>query len=176
MKIYTKTGDKGLTSLIGGTRVSKHHLRIESYGTVDELNACIGLILAQNPSPGAAKVLLRIQDRLFVMGALLAADPELRLNGPTWGWLGAALRAIALTRSPGYAEAIQTPSLFFGAGRDRVCDTEAVRAFAGRVPDATYVEIRDAEHELLMERDIFRAQLWASVDAFLKKSAPAVSR
>jgi cob(I)alamin adenosyltransferase len=76
MKIYTKTGDKGLTSLIGGTRVSKHHLRIESYGTVDELNACIGLILAQNPSPGAAKVLLRIQDRLFVMGALLAADPE----------------------------------------------------------------------------------------------------
>jgi cob(I)alamin adenosyltransferase len=75
MKIYTKTGDTGLTSLIGGTRVPKHHLRIESYGTVDELNACIGLILAQRPAPGTEKVLLKIQDRLFVIGALLAADP-----------------------------------------------------------------------------------------------------
>ncbi|HEY2835016.1 MAG TPA: alpha/beta hydrolase [Rhizomicrobium sp.] len=99
--------------------------------------------------------------------ALLAANPELRLNGPTWGWLAAALRTIALTRSPGYAEAIQTPSLFFGAGRDRVCDTDAIRAFAQRVPMGTYVEIADAEHELLMERDVFRAQLWSHFDAFL---------
>lgn len=108
--------------------------------------------------------------------ALLAADPELRLHGPTWGWLAAALGAIALTRSPGYAEAIQTPSLFLGAGRDRVCDTGAVRAFAEHVPAATYVEIRHAEHELLMERDIYRSQLWSHVDAFLKKNAPAVFR
>jgi len=108
--------------------------------------------------------------------ALLAADPELRLHGPTWGWLAAALRAIVLTRSPGYAQAIQTPSLLFGAGRDRVCDTEAIRAFAQRVPAGTYVEIADAEHELLMERDIYRTQLWSHVDAFLKENAPAVSR
>ena len=105
--------------------------------------------------------------------ALLAADPELRLNGPTWGWLGAALDAIALTRSPGYAEAIQTPCLFFGAGRDRVCDTEAVRMFAARMPHAEFVEIADAEHEILMERDVFRAQLWSAFDAFHKKKRPS---
>ena len=64
--------------------------------------------------------------------ALLAADPDLRLNGPTWGWLAAALHAIALTRSPGYAEAIRTPCLFFGAGRDRVCDTASHPCFRQR--------------------------------------------
>lgn len=108
--------------------------------------------------------------------ALLAADPELRLNGPTWGWLAAALDAIALSRRPGYAEAIQTPSLLIGAGHDRVCTTGAVRAFAARMPHARYVEIKDAEHEILMERDPLRAEWWAEADTFLKKNAPAVSR
>ena len=76
MKIYTKTGDKGLTSLIGGTRVPKHHLRIESYGTVDELNSYIGLIRDQDISEHGKDVLKYIQDRLFTIGASLAADPE----------------------------------------------------------------------------------------------------
>ena len=76
MKIYTKTGDKGLTSLIGGTRVPKHHLRIESYGTVDELNSYIGLIRDQNISEHDKDMLKLIQDRLFTIGASLAADPE----------------------------------------------------------------------------------------------------
>ena len=76
MKIYTKTGDKGYTSLIGGTRVPKHHLRIESYGTVDELNSYIGLIRDQDISTHAKDVLKHIQDRLFTIGASLAADPE----------------------------------------------------------------------------------------------------
>jgi cob(I)alamin adenosyltransferase len=76
MKIYTKTGDKGLTSLIGGTRVPKHHLRIESYGTVDELNSYIGLIRDQDISGHDKEVLKHIQDRLFTIGASLAADPE----------------------------------------------------------------------------------------------------
>jgi len=76
MKIYTKTGDKGLTSLIGGTRVPKHHLRIESYGTVDELNSYIGLIRDQNISEHDKDILKHIQDRLFTIGASLAADPE----------------------------------------------------------------------------------------------------
>jgi lysophospholipase len=108
--------------------------------------------------------------------ALLAADPELRLNGPTWGWLGAALNSIALLEKPGYAEAIETRALVIGAGRDRVCDTGAIRAFAARMRHAEYVGIEGAQHELLMERDPLRAKWWAAVDAFLKENAPAVSR
>jgi len=76
MKIYTKKGDKGQTSLIGGTRVAKHHLRIESYGTVDELNSYIGLIRSQKIDEGQQDVLKEIQDRLFTIGSSLAADPE----------------------------------------------------------------------------------------------------
>jgi len=76
MKIYTKTGDKGLTSLIGGTRVPKHHIRIESYGTVDELNSYIGLIADQDITWHDKEILKQIQDRLFTIGSSLAADPE----------------------------------------------------------------------------------------------------
>ncbi|QEM09492.1 cob(I)yrinic acid a,c-diamide adenosyltransferase [Mucilaginibacter rubeus] len=76
MKIYTKTGDKGFTSLIGGTRVPKHHIRIESYGTVDELNSYIGLIRDQDIDANDKEVLKQIQDRLFTIGSSLAADPE----------------------------------------------------------------------------------------------------
>jgi cob(I)alamin adenosyltransferase len=75
-KIYTKTGDLGKTSLIGGTKVAKSHLRIESYGTVDELNSYVGLI-NDMISDGRSKEMLReIQDRLFTIGSALACDPE----------------------------------------------------------------------------------------------------
>ena len=76
MKIYTKTGDKGQTSLIGGTRVPKHHLRIEAYGTVDELNSWIGLIRDQPIGDHTITMLIDVQDRLFTIGSLLASDPE----------------------------------------------------------------------------------------------------
>lgn len=76
MKIYTKTGDKGLTSLIGGTRVPKYDLRIESYGTVDELNSYIGMIRDHDIDPSYKDLLKEIQDRLFTIGAALASDPE----------------------------------------------------------------------------------------------------
>lgn len=76
MKIYTKTGDKGLTSLIGGTRVPKHHIRIEAYGTIDELNSWIGLIRDQQVNTTTVNSLLNIQDKLFTIGSLLAEDPE----------------------------------------------------------------------------------------------------
>lgn len=76
MKVYTKKGDTGTTQLIGGTRVPKHALRIESYGTVDELNAHIGLIRDQEINPLFVTQLIEIQDRLFTLGSLLAADPE----------------------------------------------------------------------------------------------------
>lgn len=76
MKVYTKTGDKGTTALFGGTRVPKDHIRIESYGTVDELNSWIGLIRDQDFPSIYKSVLEHIQDRLFTVGALLATPPE----------------------------------------------------------------------------------------------------
>jgi len=76
MKIYTKTGDTGLTSLFGGTRVPKHHIRIESYGTIDELNSHIGLLRDQEIENHYKEVLLEIQDRLFTIGAIMATPPE----------------------------------------------------------------------------------------------------
>jgi cob(I)alamin adenosyltransferase len=75
MKIYTKTGDKGETSLLGGTRVPKHHLRIECYGTVDELNSWIGLVRAGFTLPTTQELLNEIQNNLFVLGSHLATDP-----------------------------------------------------------------------------------------------------
>jgi cob(I)alamin adenosyltransferase len=76
MKIYTKTGDKGETSLIGGTRVPKHHIRIEAYGTIDELNSWIGLIRDQAIDTHSKEILTEIQDRLFTIGSSLASDPD----------------------------------------------------------------------------------------------------
>ena len=86
MKIYTKTGDKGMTGLIGGTKVSKSHLRIEAYGTVDELNSFIGLLTdhlnaaaasqARPLFPDTSPFLREVQDRLFTIGSSLACDPE----------------------------------------------------------------------------------------------------
>jgi len=75
-KIYTKTGDKGKTSLIGGTKVYKSDLRIEAYGTVDELNSFVGLCLDHLKSSTINNVLAEIQDRLFTIGSALACDPE----------------------------------------------------------------------------------------------------
>ena len=81
-KIYTKTGDKGETSLIGGTRVPKYHPRIEAYGTLDELNSFIGLVRDHNISTELKITLLEIQDRLFTIESQLAHDPETRLSKP----------------------------------------------------------------------------------------------
>lgn len=75
-KIYTKTGDKGETSLIGGKRVPKYDLRIECYGTVDELNSNIGLIADSLGKEYRQPVLYEIQDRLFTIGSVLASDPS----------------------------------------------------------------------------------------------------
>ena len=83
-KIYTKTGDAGKTSLIGGTKVPKSHLRIESYGTVDELNAFIGLVGDMITEEHSRIILREIQDRLFTIGSSLACDPhkEMRMKIP----------------------------------------------------------------------------------------------
>lgn len=85
MKIYTKTGDSGTTGLFGGTRVAKHHIRIQSYGTLDELNSWVGMLRDQPIAEPHRERLLRVQDRLFTAGAMLAVDPEkatLKKGGP----------------------------------------------------------------------------------------------
>jgi len=76
IKIYTKTGDLGRTSLIGGTKVPKSHIRIETYGTVDELNSYIGLVTDYIENPEIKVFLKEIQDRLFTVGSSLACDPD----------------------------------------------------------------------------------------------------
>ena len=76
MKIYTKTGDKGTTSLVGGTRVPKTHVRLEAYGTVDELNANLGVLVTYLPDEADQVLVRHIQDRLFAVGSNLATDLE----------------------------------------------------------------------------------------------------
>ena len=76
IKIYTKTGDLGKTSLIGGTKVPKNNLRIETYGTIDELNSYIGLTNDHLTNENSKAMLKEIQDRLFTIGSSLACDPE----------------------------------------------------------------------------------------------------
>ncbi|WP_027421021.1 cob(I)yrinic acid a,c-diamide adenosyltransferase [Crocinitomix catalasitica] len=76
MKVYTKKGDSGTTGLIGGTRVPKYNIRIEGYGTVDELNSYIGLLRDKSIEERFTEELIQIQDRLFTMGSWLASDPE----------------------------------------------------------------------------------------------------
>jgi cob(I)alamin adenosyltransferase len=75
-KIYTKTGDKGKTALIGGTRIPKNHIRIEAYGTVDELNSWLGYIKDIETDKVINNTLKEIQDRLFTIGSALACDPN----------------------------------------------------------------------------------------------------
>ena len=76
MKIYTKTGDKATTSLFTGKRVPKHHIRIESYGTVDELNSFLGMVRDQNINGSYKTLLAQIQSKLFTVGAILATEPS----------------------------------------------------------------------------------------------------
>jgi len=81
-KIYTKTGDTGQTSLVGGTRISKDHKRIETYGTVDELNAFVGVLNDQLNDQEIKNNLLRIQNKLFVLGSLIANDESKKVVLP----------------------------------------------------------------------------------------------
>ena len=99
----------------------------------------------------------------------LTAQNDIRLAGPTWGWLEAAYRSMAREMSKGYAEAIETPVLIIGAGRDRIVDTAAEREFASHLPHGQYLEFEDAEHEIMMETDAIRARFWKAFDDFVGK-------
>ena len=101
--------------------------------------------------------------------SLLREQPDLRLAGATWGWLAAALRSMDWLKPQGAS--VTTPLLVVGAGKDRICITADTKAFAASMPHADYVEIPEAEHEILMERNPIRAQFWAAFDAFMQKQA-----
>ena len=101
---------------------------------------------------------------------LLREHPDLRLAGATWGWLAAALASMDWLR--GQAPSVTTPLLMVGAGKDRICVTPQTRAFAEAAPHAEYVEIKDAEHEILMERNPIRAEFWKTFDAFMAREVP----
>ncbi|HWD26533.1 MAG TPA: alpha/beta hydrolase [Rhizomicrobium sp.] len=98
--------------------------------------------------------------------AVVTKHPELRLAGPTWAWLKAAAASMALEMRSGYAEAIETPVLILGAGKDRICLTPAARDFAHRMPHGKFIEFEDAEHEILMENDTIRTRFWKEFDDF----------
>jgi lysophospholipase len=100
---------------------------------------------------------------------LLREHPDLRQAGATWSWLAAALRSMDWLKGPGRPEAITTPLLLVGAGKDRICLTPETRSFARRLPDGEYAEIREAGHEILMERNPIRAEFWAAFDKFMTR-------
>jgi lysophospholipase len=119
------------------------------------------------------------RDRYERNRVYLKAQPFLRIYGPTFGWLRAAFHSMKRMMSSGYAEAISTPLLMIGAGRDRLVTNAATREFVKRLPNATYVEFEDSEHEILMENDAIRERFWSAFDVFvdarLNEAAPTRS-
>lgn len=99
--------------------------------------------------------------------AFLRDHPDLRLGGATWGWLAAALSSTDWLTQEGRAEGIDTPILVVGAQKDRICVTAKAEAFAKRIPRAEFFEIQGAEHEILMETDVYRDQFWSHFDDFV---------
>ncbi|HEX5282389.1 MAG TPA: alpha/beta hydrolase [Micropepsaceae bacterium] len=103
---------------------------------------------------------------------MLRQQPFLRISGPTFGWLGAAFQSIRRMRRRRFAGDVVTPLLVFGAGEDKVVRSEAIRALCQRLPNARYVEIKGARHEILMETDAIRAGFWRDFDAFMDVHVP----
>ena len=99
----------------------------------------------------------------------LREQPFLRVNGPSFGWLGAAFRSMRQIVRKSFAEEITTPLIVFGAGQDRVVKTEAIRDYVDWLSNAEYVEIKDSEHEILMERNAVRSRFWNAFDKFVEK-------
>ena len=125
--------------------------------------------------PFEENVVTSDRDRYERNRAFLKEQRFLRIFGPTFGWLGAAFQSIDKMTRSGFADAITLPLLIIGAGRDRLVINQATRDFVKRLPNASYVEIEESEHEILMENDSIRARFWAEFDAFVnaRLSAPA---
>jgi lysophospholipase len=117
--------------------------------------------------PFAGNRLTSDQARYERTGRIVAANPELGLGHPTIGWLNAAFRLMGEFEDPDFARRTLTPTLVIAAGADRVTDTRATERFAARLRAGRLVVVEGAQHELLMERDVFRDQFFAAFDAFI---------
>lgn len=106
-------------------------------------------------------------ERFAACHASIEDNPDLAMGGPTYGWTAAAQRSIQILAGPGFPEAIKTPVFIVGAGDDRLVSTPAQNRLAKRMPKATFQEIAGARHEILMERDTFRTQLFDAFDSFV---------
>ncbi|MBE7219473.1 MAG: alpha/beta hydrolase, partial [Caulobacteraceae bacterium] len=120
-----------------------------------------------------ATVLTHDRRRFERTGALLRAEPSLRLAGPTWSWLAFAFAARAQALRPGGPERVSTPVLALLAGDDRLVLNDGAERFVARVRDGRALEFEGAWHELLMEGDATRSQVWAAMDGFVDALAPA---
>jgi lysophospholipase len=124
--------------------------------------------------PFSKQIVTSDPDRYARTQAILAAHPQLRVAGPTWGWLAAATRSMAAMLKPGVPEAITTPVLVCDAGNDLVCKSAVSAHFTRRIPGAQHLLIDGARHEILMERDVYREQFWTALDAFLHEKCPGL--
>ncbi len=118
-------------------------------------------------APFAGNPLTSDPARYARMAGVVAAEPELGLGWPTVGWLHAAFRLMRAFENPDFPRRTVTPILVIAAGADRVTDTRAAERFAARLRAGRLVVVDGAEHEILMERDIFRDRFWAAFDAFI---------
>jgi lysophospholipase len=121
--------------------------------------------------PFANNPLTADEGRFARCAAIVAAAPDVSIGDPTIGWVNAAFRLMDSFADPEYPRRTRTPILVFAAGEDRIVDTRAVERFATRLKAGRLIVIPYARHEILMERDVFRAQFWAGFDAFIPGSA-----
>ncbi len=124
----------------------------------------------QDPSalPFEAQVMTSDAARYARSRDFLKRHPEMRIFGPSWGWLGAAYRSIADIHAPGFAEKIEKPVLIVAAGCDQVCYTDAAREYALRLPNGRYLEIAGSRHEILREQNLIRQTFWLAFDTFIR--------
>ena len=121
---------------------------------------------AVDGTPFEQNILTSDPERYARMVLLTKKEPLLGLGAPTLGWLDAAFRSMEMAGMRDFLQDIQTPLLVLGAGADTLVDSEATRSAASLLPQAAYVNVAGARHEILMERDPFRAQFWRAFDGF----------
>ena len=163
-----------------GRREGVNHRGASPY-IVEALDA-VGLGGAFLPGGGAASlwsgpfegnVLTSDAARFERIAKAVEAAPSLCLGGPTIGWLHAAFRHLKRFDEPNFPRRTLTPILIIAAGADRVVDTAAAERFASRLPAGRIIVIEGAQHEIMIERDVVRAQFWSAFDQFVPGTRPS---